>query len=318
MNDYSFSFNDNSENKFNSIIGGSINDSQQSYSDKGNNNDQQQLINSIINGNHYIGDFNESKEINGNQNMVTEIGGKEAFFVPIWFEPLVPNDLKEPPKPENNEVIQENSLLNKKRSNKDELYFNDEEVRRQSKKILYDSLRCYINDIIKVIYKNNIGYGINIKKIYDINGKEKKNVKVDNNKELLTKSIGDIFSVNISKKCTSQDQEHNKRIIEMLMNDQDNDKREFFTNLFNIKLENVLKHIRRIEIIKELDGKNGVEGLNKYISLNSDNFYKKRKKDVDDYKKTLEDNVNNYDSKLGGKKSRKTKNKKIDKKNHCQ
>ena len=316
MNDYSFSFNDNSENKFNSIIGGSINDSQQSYSDKGNNNDQQQLINSIINGNHYIGDFNESKEINGNQNMVTEIGGKEAFFDPIWFEAL--NDLKEPPKPENNEVIQENSLLNKKRSNKDELYFNDEEVRRQSKKILYDSLRCYINDIIKVIYKNNIGYGINIKKIYDINGKEKKNVKVDNNKELLTKSIGDIFSVNISKKCTSQDQEHNKRIIEMLMNDQDNDKREFFTNLFNIKLENVLKHIRRIEIIKELDGKNGVEGLNKYISLNSDNFYKKRKKDVDDYKKTLEDNVNNYDSKLGGKKSRKTKNKKIDKKNHCQ
>ncbi len=102
------------------------------------------------------------------------------------------------------------------------------------------------------------------------------------------------------------------------MNDQDNDKREFFTNLFNIKLENVLKHIRRIEIIKELDGKNGVEGLNKYISLNSDNFYKKRKKDVDDYKKTLEDNVNNYDYKLGGKKSRKTKNKKIDKKNHCQ
>lgn len=192
------------------------------------------------------------------------------------------NNLLEPYEPENNEVIQ---VINKKRPRKDEIFFNDEDERRKAKKIVLDSLRYYINDIIKESYKNNIGYGINLKKIYDINGKEKKITKVDYNKGLLIKSIGDIFSVNISKKCTTQGPDHNKRIIKMLMNDQDNKKREFFTNLFNIKFENVFKHIRKEEegYIKELDGLNGenglkiVEGLNKYIS---DNTVKKKKRMV--------------------------------------
>ena len=48
----------------------------------------------IINGNYYIGDFNESKEINGNPNMVTEIMGTEAFLSPIMFEALVRNQKK--------------------------------------------------------------------------------------------------------------------------------------------------------------------------------------------------------------------------------
>ena len=48
----------------------------------------------IINGNYYIGDFNESKEINGNPNMVTEIRGTEAFLSPIMFEALIRNQKK--------------------------------------------------------------------------------------------------------------------------------------------------------------------------------------------------------------------------------
>ena len=45
----------------------------------------------IINNNYYIGDFNESIEINGNGNMMTEIKGTEAFLSPIMFEALVKN-----------------------------------------------------------------------------------------------------------------------------------------------------------------------------------------------------------------------------------
>ena len=48
----------------------------------------------IISNNYYIGDFNESIEINGNPTMVTEIKGTEAFLSPISFEALVRNQKK--------------------------------------------------------------------------------------------------------------------------------------------------------------------------------------------------------------------------------
>ena len=48
----------------------------------------------IINNNYYIGDFNESIEINGNGNMLSEIKGTEAFLSPIMFEALVRNQKK--------------------------------------------------------------------------------------------------------------------------------------------------------------------------------------------------------------------------------
>ena len=48
----------------------------------------------IINSNYYIGDFNESIEVNGNPNMITEVKGTEAFLSPIMFEALVKNQKK--------------------------------------------------------------------------------------------------------------------------------------------------------------------------------------------------------------------------------
>ena len=48
----------------------------------------------IINNNYYVGDFNESVEINGNGNMLSEIKGTEAFLSPIMFEALVRNQKK--------------------------------------------------------------------------------------------------------------------------------------------------------------------------------------------------------------------------------
>ena len=48
----------------------------------------------IINNNYYVGDFNESIEINGNGNMLSEIKGTEAFLSPIMFEALVRNQKK--------------------------------------------------------------------------------------------------------------------------------------------------------------------------------------------------------------------------------
>ena len=48
----------------------------------------------IINNNYYIGDFNESIEINGNGNMFIEIKGTEAFLSPIMYEALIRNQKK--------------------------------------------------------------------------------------------------------------------------------------------------------------------------------------------------------------------------------
>ena len=54
-----------------------------------------------------------------------------------------------------------------------------------------------------------------------INQKQKANVLIQFNQEFLNKSIGDIFSENISTKYTNYPLSHNKDLIQDLLNDKD-------------------------------------------------------------------------------------------------
>jgi hypothetical protein len=189
------------------------------------------------------------------------------------------------------------SSLSKKRerldANWEDYKYRDDNIRRKIKNLILNNLMNFINNKIAEKYKDNMGYGIYIKKLLIINQKLKSDSTIEFNKDFLNKSIGDIFSQNISTRYTNYPLTHNKSLIYFLINYSDDDKRNYFNKLFNLTFFDVLKHIRGSQEIEELKG------------LNSMNILRKEFENDIDYLKALEYYIINYETIINAKKARK-------------
>ena len=112
--------------------------------------------------------------------------------------------------------------------------FSDDNLRRKCKHLVLSSLFSFINQKINALYNNNIGKGIFTKKLLTINQKQKSEASIEFNKEFLFKTIGDIFSENISSRYTNYPETHNKKVINYLKNDEKESNRNYFRALFNL------------------------------------------------------------------------------------
>jgi hypothetical protein len=198
-----------------------------------------------------------------------------------------------------------NSKLGRKRKNSSEdryhNKFSDDNLLRKCKHVLLNSLLHYINYIIKKKYKGNIGYDNNRKILLKINQRNKVNSNVNFNREFLKKTIKDIFSDTVSSKYIRYSQDHNKKIIKSLLNEEDEEKNKFFNKLFNLTFFDCLKYFRGQENIKELNG---------MLRLN-DTIAKSKTKEYDyDYLDSLQQYIKNFENILFQKKSRNRKKKK--------
>lgn len=110
---------------------------------------------------------------------------------------------------------------------------NDNMIRK-CKHLVINNCIEFLNFQIKKIYHNNIGEGILIKKILDINQIQKSDNKLESTKLFLNKKLSEIFSVDISSKYTSFLPDHNKILISRLLNEEDTEKREKFQKIFNL------------------------------------------------------------------------------------
>ena len=110
---------------------------------------------------------------------------------------------------------------------------NDNMIRK-CKHLVINNCIEFLNFQIKKIYHNNIGEGILIKKILDINQIQKSDNKLESTKLFLNKKLSEIFSVDISSKYTSFLPAHNKILISRLLNEEDIEKREKFQKIFNL------------------------------------------------------------------------------------
>ena len=177
-----------------------------------------------------------------------------------------------------------------------ENYSNDNLLRR-AKTILFDSLLKYDNYIISKVYNDHIGNGVNIKKLLKINHSQIKNTNSNYNRDLIKTSQGKIFSENISKRHTYYPEDHNKRLINKLLNENDDDKRKIFVNLFSKTLKECIQHItgQKIEELKGLE-----------------RFYENEINELeegDKFKKEIKNFIDNYETIINKKKPRKTKQK---------
>jgi len=177
-----------------------------------------------------------------------------------------------------------------------EKYSNDNLLRR-AKTILFDSILKYDNYIISKVFDDQIGNGINIKKLLKINHSQIKNINANYNRDLIKNSQGKIFSENISKRHTYYPLDHNKKLINKLLNEADDEKRKIFVNLFSKTLKECIQHLtgQKIEELKGLE--NFYE--NEIIELEED----------DKFKKEIKKFIDNYEAIINKKKPRKTRQK---------
>ena len=169
---------------------------------------------------------------------------------------------------------------------------------RKCKTILINKLLKFINNKIKEIYNNNID---NRTRLFILNKNLVENTRLDFNLMLLQKSLLEIFSENNINRIIIYhlDPNWNKRLIEKLLNEKDDDKRKYFENLFNLTFLDYLDHFTTKRVIEEL------QGLKTFLDIkNDENELKRLKLDDKEYLNSFEDFLNNYEEKLLNRKRR--------------
>ena len=224
--------------------------------------------------------YNEEKRIENFNNFTKQV------FIEIKKEEKKgkekPKLLGRKKKVENGNTIQ--SMHNK---------FSDDNLRRKCKHIVLDELMKLINKKIYDIYNGDIGHGMLIKKLFNLNHRQKANASIKFNQEFLHKKIKDILSDTISNRYTNFPKEHNKNIIERLINENDNIKRRYFNDLFNLTFLECLNHFIEKERIEELEGMRSYEEILKQLD------------DDLDYKSCVTYYLMNFEQIINNKKSRK-------------
>ena len=143
----------------------------------------------------------------------------------------------------------------RKLDNEENLKITNDNMIRKCKHLVITYCMEFLNYQIKKIYHDNIGEGISIKKILDINNVQKIDNKLESTKVFLNKTLFEIFSVNISSKYSSFLPGHNRSLIEKLLNEKDEDKREKFKKIFNLTFADCIQlFLGKNDKNYELDG----------------------------------------------------------------
>ena len=189
-------------------------------------------------------------------------------------------------------------LLNKKRknnSNGKHNKFSEDNLQRKCITIILNISLEFINKRIKQIYNGNIGKGVNCKELLSINMKPYFYTK-DFSKSLLHKTLGEIFSDEISMKYTNYLSNYNILMIKSLLNEKEQDKKNYLEKLFGITFLQCVKKFVGIYNSEELEG---------FITFNE---YKEKLNEDSNYLKILKNYFINFEENVNKKKS-KTKKK---------
>ena len=148
--------------------------------------------------------------------------------------------------------------IDKKEKNKDgnsHDRYSDDNMRKKCKNIILKFALEFLNEKIKEKYDGTIGKGKFKKELKILNQNEKVKSTVNIEKKFLVKTLKDIFSENISARLSNFPKNHNKVLIELLIKEKDEEKKQYFIKLFDLTLLDCLKCFRGEETgSEELDG----------------------------------------------------------------
>ena len=132
------------------------------------------------------------------------------------------------------------------------------------------------------------------------------NSRVKYNQSFLYKTLKEIFSENLSLRCSKYKIDHNKNLINELLNEKDKIKQIFFNDLFSLTFLDCINHFRGSKNIYCLEG---LPNYNEICqNLNGD----------DDYKESFKCYIDNFENIIKNKKSRKSNKDANNKKNNLE
>ena len=182
--------------------------------------------------------------------------------------------------------------------------FTDDNLTKKSKNIILKYALKFINEKIEEIYQGDIGEGKFKKELKIISQKNKVKSTVNIDKSFLDKNLKDIFSENISGRFNNFPKTYNKTLIESLLNEEDEEKKSYFIELFNITFSDCLDYF--------MDNKNNnkkLEGFVKFSSIKESLIQQEGKNYIDAFIYFLK----NFKNIINNKKSRRrNKDDKID------
>ena len=170
--------------------------------------------------------------------------------------------------------------------------YTSDNLIRKCKAVVINILSKLINKKIYEIYKDDITYKSKKKKLMKMNQFQIVNSNIEFNKLFIHKKLKDIFSENLSSRCTSYSIDHNKNLVNDLLNEKDLTRRNKFKELFELTFLDCVEHLRGSKYIDIL------EDLEKYDkvcdNLNGD----------EDYKESFRCYIDNFETIINNKKSR--------------
>ena len=171
--------------------------------------------------------------------------------------------------------------------------YTSDNIIRKCKVIIINKLRNFINNKIKVFYKQDGQQFSENKKLMKMNQYQIINSHVKYNQSFLNRTIKEIFSENISSRCNKYSLEHNKNLINDLLKEKDKTKNIFFKDIFSLTFLDCIKHIRGD---KNEDCLKGLQNLDEICqNLKTD----------DEYKESFKTYIIKFESIINNKKSRK-------------
>ena len=137
-----------------------------------------------------------------------------------------------------------------KKERKPHTKFSYDNLKRECKHLVIENVMDFINEKINIVYDGNIGDGLFKKQLMKLNQEQKKNSTVEFNQIFLTKTLKEILSQNITKRIKFYKEDHNKVLINKLIEE----KKDEFESLFNLTFIDCLEHFIGNKKIEELDG----------------------------------------------------------------
>ena len=154
--------------------------------------------------------------------------------------------------------------------------FSDDNLTNKIKNRIKNSFTKFVNKLISTINSKRNSNDSKNKQLYKLSQKNERS-KTEYNKSLLNKAMQSVFSEDISTKYKKLDPKHNKKLIEELLDEPDEEKRLIFQKIFNLSFLDVLKHFRGSIFIKELSG---MTTLKDYLNKTDFGNYSEKYKEI--------------------------------------
>lgn len=169
--------------------------------------------------------------------------------------------------------------------------FTFDNIIRKIKAISMKSFFNFFNNKIKEVYKDS-----EVKSLWwlkKLNQSQIKNSNIEYNRLFFEKSLKDIFSDDITTKWKTEGRDHNKKLIEKLLNEENKGKKIIFEKILNYKF---------IDIVKYLRGER--EGLDELKGLDFDEYMWNKIKKDENYLIIFKNNMENIEKLIQNKKPR--------------